>query len=82
MRTEVDVTLADPDAGVGDLRTMGETVRETIDRSEALIAALLTLARSEMVSARQDPVDLALLAAECVSAARAGRRGGRPRDRG
>jgi signal transduction histidine kinase len=67
MRTEVDVTLADPDSGVGELRSMGETVRETIDRSEGLIAALLTLARSEMVSARQDPIDLALLAGECVS---------------
>jgi signal transduction histidine kinase len=70
MRTEVDVTLADPDAGVDDLRAMGETVRETIDRSEGLIAALLTLARSEMVSARQDPIDLALLAGGCVSACR------------
>jgi signal transduction histidine kinase len=68
MRTEVDVTLADPDAGVGDLRTMGETLRETIDRSEGLIAALLTLARSEMVNAREDPIDLAVLASACVSA--------------
>jgi len=70
MRTEVDVTLADPDAGVDDLRAMGEAVRETIDRSEGLIAALLTLARSEMHSAREDPIDLALLADGCVSAFR------------
>jgi signal transduction histidine kinase len=70
MRTEVDVSLADPDSGVDELRTMAETVRETIDRSEGLIAALLTLARSEMVSARQDPIDLALLAGDCVSASR------------
>jgi signal transduction histidine kinase len=71
MRTELDVTLADPDSGVEDLRSMGEAVRETIDRSEGLIAALLTLARSEMVSAREDPIDLAPLAAGCVSAFRA-----------
>jgi signal transduction histidine kinase len=68
MRTEVDVTLADPDAGVDELRSMAETVRETIDRSEGLIAALLTLARSEMVNAREDPIDLALLAGGCVRA--------------
>ena len=71
MRTEVDVTLSDPDSGVDDLRSMGETVRETIDRSEGLIAALLTLARSEMVSAREDPIDLALLAGGCISSFRA-----------
>jgi signal transduction histidine kinase len=67
IRTEVDVTLADPDSGVDELRSMGETVRETIERSEGLIAALLTLARSEMVSAREDPLDFAVLAGECVS---------------
>src|SRR5262249_44344366 len=38
MRTEVDVTLADPDATVEELRAMGEAVRETVDRSERLIA--------------------------------------------
>ena len=42
MRTEVDVALADPDASVDELRSMGEAVRETIDRSEGLIDALLT----------------------------------------
>jgi len=67
MRTEVDVALADPDASVDDLRAMGEAVRETIDRSEALIAALLMLARSESVVGRAEPVDLAALAADCVT---------------
>ena len=46
MRTEVDVALADPNASVPELRSMGEAVRETIDRSEGLIEALLVLARS------------------------------------
>ncbi len=32
MRTEVDVTLADPDASSTELRSMGEAVRETVDR--------------------------------------------------
>ncbi len=67
MRTEVDVALADPDATASELRAMGETVRETIDRSEGLISALLTLARSEAVTSRDDPVDLAELAADCIT---------------
>ena len=68
MRTEVDVALADPDASIDELRAMGEAVRETIDRSEALIAALLLLARSESVVGRaEEPVDLAELAADCVT---------------
>ena len=32
MRTEIDVSLADPDADAGELRAMGEAVRESIDR--------------------------------------------------
>ncbi|HWD69269.1 MAG TPA: ATP-binding protein [Solirubrobacteraceae bacterium] len=67
MRTEIDVALADPHASVGELRAMGEAVRETIDRSEALIGALLLLARSEGVHGREEPVDLAELAGDCVT---------------
>jgi signal transduction histidine kinase len=67
MRTEIDVALADPDAGVEDLRSMGEAVRETVDRSEGLIAALLFLARSEGVHGREEPVDLAEIAAGCIT---------------
>jgi signal transduction histidine kinase len=67
MRTEVDVALADPDASVRELRAMGEAVRETIDRSESLIAALLFLARSEGVLGREEPIDLAELAAGCIT---------------
>ena len=67
MRTEIDVTLADANASPADLRAMGEAVRETIDRSEALIAALLTLARSEAIHGREEPVDMAALAADCIT---------------
>lgn len=67
MRTEVDVTLADPDASVAELRAMGEAIRETIDRSEALIAALLMLARSEAIAGRAETLDLGELAADCVT---------------
>jgi hypothetical protein len=71
MRTEVDVALADPDAGTGDLRAMGEAVRETIDRCERLIESLLVLARSEAATGRDDAVDLAVLAADCITDLRA-----------
>jgi signal transduction histidine kinase len=34
MRTEVDVALADPDASADELRSMGEALREMVDRCE------------------------------------------------
>ena len=67
MRTEVDVAMADPDASTGELRQMGEAVRETIDRCERLIESLLMLARSEAATGRDEPVDLAALAADCIT---------------
>ena len=35
MRTEVDVSLADPDATIADLRSMGEALRDMVDRGRA-----------------------------------------------
>jgi signal transduction histidine kinase len=67
MRTEVDVAMADPDASAEELRTMGEAVRETVDRCERLIEGLLMLARSEASSGREERVDLAALAADCIT---------------
>ncbi len=71
MRTEVDVALADPDASTTELRGMGEAVRETVDRCERLIESLLVLARSEALTGREEPVDLAALAGDCVTDLRA-----------
>jgi signal transduction histidine kinase len=71
MRTEVDVALADPEAGTEDLRGMGEAVRETVDRCERLIEGLLTLARSEASVVRGEPADLASLAGDCLTDLRA-----------
>jgi signal transduction histidine kinase len=71
MRTEVDVSLADPDATVEDLREMGDAVRETVDRCERLIEGLLMLARSEAAVGREEPVELAALAADCITDLRA-----------
>jgi signal transduction histidine kinase len=71
MRTEVDVSLADPDASVSDLRSMGEAVRDMVDRCERLIASLLLLARSEAAVTRDEPADLAVLAGDCITDLRA-----------
>jgi signal transduction histidine kinase len=71
MRTEVDVALADPHARPDELRRMGEAIRETIDRCERLIEGLLTLARSEAPAGAEKPVDLASLAADCITDLRA-----------
>lgn len=71
MRTEIDVTLADPDASTDELRAMGEAVRETVDRCERLIAGLLMLARSEAATGRGEPVDIAALAGDCITDLRA-----------
>ena len=67
MRTEVDVALADPDASTEELREMGEAVRDTVDRCERLIASLLLLARSEAATGHEEPVDIAALAADCIT---------------
>jgi signal transduction histidine kinase len=67
MRTEIDVALGDPGASTRELRAMGETVRDTVDRCEELIASLLVLARSEGNAGHEEPIDLAALAADCVT---------------
>ena len=71
MRTEIDVALADPSANTGELRGMGEAVRETIDRCERLIESLLVLARSEASTGREESVDVAALAGDCITDLRA-----------
>src|SRR6195952_4516868 len=62
IRTEVEVTTADPAADVADLRRMGDVVLEATDRANRLLPSLLVLARTQArgVSASQS-VDLAAL---------------------
>jgi len=77
LRTEVDVTLADPDADVAELRRMGEVVRAATRRADDLIAGLLLLARAEALDAvPHAAVDLAQAVAPALAAtgAEAGRR--------
>ena len=58
IRTEADVTLADPDAGVGELRAMGEQVIGAAEEMDGLLDGLMVLALSERSPARE-PLDLA-----------------------
>ena len=69
IRTEADVTLADPSATSEDLRAMGRVVLETTDRMDALLEGLLLLARSSRGGLRQEPVDLAAVARRVVAGA-------------
>lgn len=45
IRTEVDVTLSDPDASREELREMGQVVLDATSRAGALVESLLTLAK-------------------------------------
>jgi len=75
MRTEIDVTLADPDADVAEYRRMARVVRDASERANGLVDALLVLARSEAQSGRRlvrkTPADLAAGVGAALSAVRA-----------
>ncbi|MFN8199108.1 MAG: HAMP domain-containing sensor histidine kinase [Nakamurella multipartita] len=47
IRTEVEVTLADPEASAADLREMGAVVLEATDGANRLLTSLLVLARTQ-----------------------------------
>ncbi|MBP2473487.1 signal transduction histidine kinase [Crossiella equi] len=71
VRTELDVTLADPDADVAELRRMADVVRSATQRAEHLVEALLLLARTDAVGLSvREPVDLSLVVRSAWSAAR------------
>jgi signal transduction histidine kinase len=69
MRTAIDVTLAKPDRTPAQLEQMAAEVRQAADSAEALIEALLTLARSDAGAGPAEPVDLAVAAEDAVDAA-------------
>lgn len=74
MRTEIDVTLSDPDADTREYRRMATVVRDASERANALVEALLVLARTEAQANRRlvkkQPADLAHGVANAVSAMR------------
>jgi signal transduction histidine kinase len=59
MRTELDVTLRDPDAGVDEYRAMAAVLRNAVGRSERLVESLLDLAAGERAHLATEPIDLA-----------------------
>ena len=69
MRTAIDVTLAKPERTVAQLEDMAAEVRAAVDRAEALIEALLTLARSDRGVLTREHTDLAVLAEDALDAA-------------
>jgi signal transduction histidine kinase len=69
MRTAIDVTLAKPDRTPAQLEAMAAEVRQAVDRAEALIEALLTLARSDRGTGPREPLDVAILAEDALDAA-------------
>jgi signal transduction histidine kinase len=58
MRAELETTLVDPAADAEDLRRMGLVIERAVARTEALMASLLGLARSEAPLERALPIDL------------------------
>jgi signal transduction histidine kinase len=69
MRTAIDVTLAKPRRTPDQLETMAVEVRQAADRAEALIEALLTLARSDRGQGPRSAFDLAVFAEDALDAA-------------
>lgn len=63
MRTEADVTLADPNASIEELRQMGAVIQIATDKANRLVDSLLVLARSESQAEQglevAEPLDLA-----------------------
>ncbi|CRK55855.1 two-component sensor (kinase) [Alloactinosynnema sp. L-07] len=71
IRTELDVTLADPDADEAELRRMAEVVRAATLRAGELVEALLVLARTDGLGVgATGPVDLATVIAGAWRSAR------------
>jgi signal transduction histidine kinase len=68
MRTAIDVTLAKPGRTQPQLESMAAEVRQAVDRAEALIEALLTLARSDRGHGPREPLDVAVVAEDALDA--------------
>jgi signal transduction histidine kinase len=69
IRSEAEVALANPRPDLDELRGMAESVVQASRRTEALLASLLILARSQRGLLHSVPVDLASAAGEAADAA-------------
>src|SRR5579875_1539531 len=70
MRTAIEVTLAKPGRTPEQLVEMAERVRRSVDRAEATIEALLTLAASELGATTSEMLDLATTAEDALDSVR------------
>lgn len=71
MRTAVEVTLAKPTRSPEQLEAMATRVKQSIERSEATIEALLALATSEIGPIAEERVDLATAVEDALDGASA-----------
>ncbi|HET7046921.1 MAG TPA: HAMP domain-containing sensor histidine kinase [Solirubrobacteraceae bacterium] len=68
MRTAIEVTLSKPTRTPDQLEAMAAQVKRSVERAEATVEALLTLATSELGPAAQEAIDLATAAEDAVDA--------------
>lgn len=66
IRTNLEVTLADPDASAEELRRTAEVVERSTERMARLVDDLLVYARKGTLSIARDPVDVSALVFEAV----------------
>jgi signal transduction histidine kinase len=71
MRTAIEVTLSKPTRTPDQLEAMAERVKRSVERAEATVEALLTLATSELGPASHEATDLATAAEDALDASRA-----------
>ncbi len=71
MRTAIEVTLSKPTRTPEQLEAMAERVKRSVERAEATVEALLTLATSELGPTAQESIDLATIAEDALDATRA-----------
>jgi signal transduction histidine kinase len=72
MRTAIDVVLAKPDPTSTELIGMGHDVRSAVYHAQALIDALLTLARTDRGRFDDEAVDLATVTEDAIDASAPG----------
>lgn len=68
MRTAIEVTLSKPARTPEQLEAMAIRVKQSLERAEQTVEALLTLATSEAGATVREPVDLANAAEEALAA--------------
>jgi signal transduction histidine kinase len=71
MRTAIEVTLSKPARTPEQLEAMAAEVKRSVERAEATVEALLTLATSELGPTAQETTDLATAAEDALDATHA-----------